>query len=191
MTQHTFPFQFVANDLSLDLVNTRINAEAAIHDLIETPSQLAQWLQEVGLNCPVDTWTKVEFAKLHQLRDALAQVSNAVIEHTEVNPDAIALINTHLLNHRSDLRLSKNTHGFQVSKRDLPLSASALMGLIAFTAAEMFASTDSKRLKVCAHTDCVLVFKDISKSGKRRWCSMDTCGNRSKVAAFRSSGEGR
>jgi predicted RNA-binding Zn ribbon-like protein len=30
----------------------------------------------------------------------------------------------------------------------------------------------------------VLLFLDTSRSHTRRWCSMEQCGNRSKVAAF-------
>ncbi|WP_428243533.1 CGNR zinc finger domain-containing protein [Gynuella sp.] len=34
--------------------------------------------------------------------------------------------------------------------------------------------------------DCTLVFLDTTKSHRRRWCSVVLCGNRMKVAAFRS-----
>jgi len=190
MTQHIFPFQFVANDLALDFVNTRIRAGTQIHDLIATPARLSLWLQEVGLDCPLDNWTDKDFKELYELRDVLTHTSWAAIEGSEVDRDAIRLINNHLLNHRSDLNLSKNEHGFHVTKRDVPLSSTDLLGLLAYITAQMLSSTDSKRLKNCAHADCILVFKDISKSGRRRWCSMETCGNRSKVAAFRAGGNG-
>jgi hypothetical protein len=32
---------------------------------------------------------------------------------------------------------------------------------------------------------CSLLFVDTSRSGRRRWCSMERCGNRAKVAAHR------
>ncbi|CAI8905665.1 MULTISPECIES: CGNR zinc finger domain-containing protein [Pseudomonas] len=41
-------------------------------------------------------------------------------------------------------------------------------------------------VRQCEAHDCVLLFHDLSKSHRRRWCSMATCGNRMKVAAFRS-----
>lgn len=37
------------------------------------------------------------------------------------------------------------------------------------------------RLRQCEHESCVLWFVDVSKAGRRRWCSMDTCGNRAKA----------
>ncbi|WP_223192907.1 CGNR zinc finger domain-containing protein [Paenibacillus sedimenti] len=40
------------------------------------------------------------------------------------------------------------------------------------------------RIRKCEHEDCILHFVDTSKSGKRRWCSMEACGNRHKAAEF-------
>lgn len=44
---------------------------------------------------------------------------------------------------------------------------------------------DWYRLKVCAAEDCQWVFYDESRNRSRRWCSMEACGNRSKVRSFR------
>ncbi|WP_167568813.1 CGNR zinc finger domain-containing protein [Brevibacillus migulae] len=40
------------------------------------------------------------------------------------------------------------------------------------------------RIRKCEHDECILHFLDTSKAGKRRWCSMETCGNRQKAAEF-------
>lgn len=40
------------------------------------------------------------------------------------------------------------------------------------------------RIRKCEHENCILYFIDTSKSGKRRWCRMETCGNRQKAAEF-------
>lgn len=37
------------------------------------------------------------------------------------------------------------------------------------------------RLRRCEHERCTLWFVDTSKAGRRRWCSMQTCGNRAKA----------
>ncbi|UUZ81543.1 CGNR zinc finger domain-containing protein [Paenibacillus sp. P26] len=41
-----------------------------------------------------------------------------------------------------------------------------------------------ERIRECEHEECILHFLDTSKSGKRRWCSMERCGNRHKAAEF-------
>ncbi|WP_239585449.1 CGNR zinc finger domain-containing protein [Amphibacillus cookii] len=45
-------------------------------------------------------------------------------------------------------------------------------------------TTATVRIKKCEHAECYLHFVDTSKPGKRRWCSMELCGNRQKAAEF-------
>jgi predicted RNA-binding Zn ribbon-like protein len=42
-----------------------------------------------------------------------------------------------------------------------------------------------ERLRICANEACRWVFNDSSRSGRRKWCEMSTCGNRAKVARHR------
>lgn len=44
---------------------------------------------------------------------------------------------------------------------------------------------DDGRMRRCDARDCRIVFHDESRTGTRRWCSMQRCGNRAKVKAFR------
>jgi predicted RNA-binding Zn ribbon-like protein len=59
-----------------------------------------------------------------------------------------------------------------------------LLAAIARSAAEIIAEGAKARLRICANPHCGLFFYDESRTRRRRWCSMATCGNRSKVAAF-------
>lgn len=49
--------------------------------------------------------------------------------------------------------------------------------------AELDGSWD--RFRLCADPTCTTVFYDHSKNHSAKWCSMQTCGNRNKVRAFR------
>lgn len=42
------------------------------------------------------------------------------------------------------------------------------------------------RLRTCGGTDCPIIFLDLSRAGRRTWCSMARCGNRAKVRAYRT-----
>lgn len=57
-----------------------------------------------------------------------------------------------------------------------------LFAPLAHSAAMLFADADRNRVRKCGQ--CVLHFYDTSKKGTRRWCSMQLCGNRLKVAAY-------
>jgi predicted RNA-binding Zn ribbon-like protein len=47
------------------------------------------------------------------------------------------------------------------------------------------------RVRECAGEDCGALFLDTSRPGTRRWCSMDTCGNRAKKSTFRGKAVGQ
>jgi predicted RNA-binding Zn ribbon-like protein len=59
---------------------------------------------------------------------------------------------------------------------------SQALSSIARDAVAILAAGDG-RIRRCA--GCGRVYRDDSRTGTRRWCSMLTCGNRAKVAAFR------
>jgi predicted RNA-binding Zn ribbon-like protein len=54
--------------------------------------------------------------------------------------------------------------------------------------AEVFAGMADgtwERLKACRADGCRWAFLDTAKNRSRAWCSMQSCGNRAKVAAYR------
>ena len=59
-----------------------------------------------------------------------------------------------------------------------------LLAALARSGAEIIAEGGQARLRLCANPHCGLFFYDLSRTHRRRWCSMAVCGNRSKVAAF-------
>ena len=50
--------------------------------------------------------------------------------------------------------------------------------------ADYLASDHVEKTRGCASDDCDLYFVNQSRNGRRRWCSMSTCGNRAKVNAY-------
>ena len=47
-----------------------------------------------------------------------------------------------------------------------------------------------ERIKVCASDTCDWIFYDTSRTSRRRWCDMATCGNRAKAARHRARDRG-
>jgi predicted RNA-binding Zn ribbon-like protein len=45
---------------------------------------------------------------------------------------------------------------------------------------------DRSRIRKCGASDCEVYFLDTSKGGRRRWCSMENCGNREKQRRLRA-----
>ena len=57
---------------------------------------------------------------------------------------------------------------------------------LALIAKNFIDDCDRNRLRKCAMHDCGVLFFDRSRGGRRMWCSMSECGNRAKVARFRT-----
>jgi len=55
-------------------------------------------------------------------------------------------------------------------------------------AAQLFATADRNLVRHCEGSTCTLWFYDLTKSHRRRWCSMATCGNREKARKHRERG---
>lgn len=64
--------------------------------------------------------------------------------------------------------------------------AGQALSSIAREAIRIFRSDAAARIRQCSAEDCSLVYLDTSRSGNRRWCSMQRCGNRAKVRAHRA-----
>jgi predicted RNA-binding Zn ribbon-like protein len=70
------------------------------------------------------------------------------------------------------------------AEADTPKSA---LGLVALDAARMLGSAEERaRIRICAAPDCSARFYDRSPAGRRRWCSMRTCGNAAKARRHRA-----
>lgn len=53
---------------------------------------------------------------------------------------------------------------------------------VAWSAAELLTSSDAALVRACPGHACGWLFLD--RTGRRRWCTMATCGNRAKVKRF-------
>ncbi|MBT1157142.1 CGNR zinc finger domain-containing protein [Aminobacter anthyllidis] len=59
----------------------------------------------------------------------------------------------------------------------------AVIAFLAALSVEAYFTLPRERLRSCPR--CGWLFLDTSRGGKRRWCSMQTCGNREKVSRHR------
>jgi predicted RNA-binding Zn ribbon-like protein len=62
----------------------------------------------------------------------------------------------------------------------------AALSAVARDAVELIGGPQADRLRECAAPDCAFLFVDTSRSGLRRWCAADRCGNREHVRKHRS-----
>jgi predicted RNA-binding Zn ribbon-like protein len=112
----------------------------------------------------------------------------AVLDPTTVEPDAIDDLNDVLSEAPGVLHADPSSPHAGVSlKAPTP---SAQLRLDIATATMDILRHDTRRIRRCARPACILLFLDVSKSGRRRWCDMAVCGNRAKVAAHHARTRG-
>lgn len=146
--------------------------------IIVTRTDLDTWLAEQiapGLN-PV---TSHECEQALQLRDALTRAVKFAAEQDQ-QPSERDIASIVQVASQPDLPPTFPGH----EPKDL-FDASRALSTIARDAV-MQLRDHGDRLRTCRGDGCPIVFLDLSRAGKRAWCTMTRCGNRAKVRAFRT-----
>ncbi|ODU01588.1 MAG: hypothetical protein ABS81_20335 [Pseudonocardia sp. SCN 72-86] len=182
-------FVFLGGDVSLDFVNTLMFDRGGLVDAVPAPEELAAWVAASSLGPEFGAPTEIDsnsYAQVIDLRRALKASFDAIVTDAPVPDDSIATINDVLrAGPGSELRREPNSGALHLRLRiDLALDSRPLPWLLADAGAALIVGGKASLLRRCAnHDTCVLMFLDTSRSKTRRWCSMELCGNRSKVAA--------
>jgi predicted RNA-binding Zn ribbon-like protein len=67
-----------------------------------------------------------------------------------------------------------------------PITGPQLLSTVARDAIELLTGPMAARIRQCASHACSLIFVDTSPPGRRKWCSMERCGNIDKQRALRT-----
>jgi predicted RNA-binding Zn ribbon-like protein len=129
-------------------------------------------------------------AHIRAARTALREVVESIVAGLPAPASAVATVNA-LLRAHCVVELVLHDGILVARHRHLgdPL-ADALAGLAA-PLVESVAAGETERLRICANDGCRWVFEDTSPTGRRRWCSMASCGNRAKAARHRARQRGQ
>ena len=183
MQPNDYQFVFIGNSPAVDFTNTEMVVRGEPMDLLRNDADLVHWAQEAGFYIR-SRLSSGDLSAARELRAALKEVFQARIDGHPARRKAVAVINRHLANHctRKVLLASGDGSEFELAPSGVALSIPGLLAHLAHEGAVLLASPQAEQLSRCSNPDCVLTFIDTSRSHKRRWCSMDTCGNRAKVA---------
>jgi predicted RNA-binding Zn ribbon-like protein len=146
------------------------------------PADLADWLRIHYPDVAHEVGDR-ELADALALRRAVTNALLAAVRGAAPAPDDVDIINLYAAIPDIPPALEGGT---RQAGRGAPRVGQALSEL-ARQAVELFAPRERDRIRECAADDCGYVFYDESRSGNRRWCSMQRCGNRAKVRRFRAA----
>lgn len=183
--QPSSPPLFLADNLALDFINSEYGTGEERHDCFEDNLSVIDWLETAGL-VPKGTEAPDDLLfEARQLRDAARAVVHAAMKSVAAN---LTVINKVLLAGRPEIALQwdENTQRYRVDVCSDALSSAGLLWPIADALVKLVTDDKFEYVRQCEAHNCILLFHDLSKSHRRRWCSMATCGNRMKVAAYRN-----
>jgi len=188
-------FLFVGNHLALDFLNTRPILEGAPRELLPDAAALERWLIASGIvtsqkdRALVRLWRDSREAhafvrKLVGFRERL----RAAVLRLEVGllpgNAFVAEMNELLRQHPQFVQLSKHRSELVLDLSAAPRSPDDVWTPIVAATSKLLSEVEPSRIRKCQAESCVVHFYDTSKKGSRRWCSMNICGNRLKVAAY-------
>jgi len=115
------------------------------------------------------------------LREAIYRVFHAVSDGRPPAPADLVMLNAALAQAPARRRIVRGAAGFGWSIAQPVPGAAAMLAPVLWSAADLLAGPDLARVRYCANDQCQWLFIDDSKNRSRRWCSMESCGNRAKA----------
>jgi len=186
-------FFFVGNHLALDFLNTRPVLAEGPKELLPDVDALVRWLVASGVLTRQDgktlarKWRDMPQAALF-LRELLKfrERLRAIVVRQEagfsVSTAFIAELNSLLKRYPRRITLQRKGEKLDLDAAFETEKPNDVWAPIATAVAELLSNLPPARLRKCEA--CVVHFLDTSKKGSRRWCSMNICGNKIKVAAY-------
>ena len=152
-------------------------------DAIDAPVGLAAWLREHEL---IERKSKSLFStddvrRVQQIREDLRMLT----ARNNGNDCVCATAELEAASERSHYAMVLDPATNTCILRPMATGIDGALGRILAAVHTAMLERSWGRLKSCADETCRWAYFDHSKNGCSRWCSAETCGNRSKVKRFR------
>jgi predicted RNA-binding Zn ribbon-like protein len=180
-------------DLCLDFANTLFwrgsNPEESLHDFAE----LLEWCVKAAVlskheaieyrplakNDPAQA--SEIFSEAIAMREAIYRIVYSAASGKVPAETDLRTLNEGLKRApvRGRIEHSGNAFGWRVERTKS--AAAAMLAPVLWSAADLLVGPSLARVRHCANDRCLWLFLDESKNSTRRWCSMQSCGNRAKA----------
>ena len=173
---------------SVDFVNTLRERWRRRVETLVTSDDLATWLHRAGVTSEPLAVPRVVLGEARELREAIDAGIAAAVAGEAPPRAAVTTIDDWLVHAGGRPHLAVDATGAPVlGERVASDSARRALGTLALDAAEILGTPEGRaRLRICGADDCSARFYDRSPAGRRRWCSMSTCGNTAKARRHRA-----
>lgn len=182
MAEDATAFWFGSGHVALDLSLSGGADWRSRWERLHRPTDLDAWLAECALGVDGVRSSQRDLVLAQDLREGLWETTQALASGEPMPEAAVATLNEHA--GRPPLRRQLRVD--RTCVWDGP-TARAALATIATSAIELLsADVATSGLRRCEGERCHLLFVDTSPARRRRWCSMERCGNRHKVRTHRA-----
>lgn len=175
-------FRFRAGRLCLDLTSTVRRRHVGPIEQLGCPADLTSWLAGAGVSPVPGAVTEGELLRARELREAIYRLAHARIAGNELPSPDLDVVNAAAGVPVPVPQLTADAGVRWIS--DAPGAAG--LAAVARDCIDLIGGPLAGRIRECLAEDCAYLFLDASRSGQRRWCAMNRCGNRSHVREFRA-----
>jgi predicted RNA-binding Zn ribbon-like protein len=180
-------FKWLGGRTSLNFVATVGHRRDRAFERMPEPTDLAHWFRGSGLTDDVVDVSASDLAKARVLREAIYRLFTATRLGKPFDASDLAEVNRWTARPLPGTGLGLVRGILAPTRPDL--DADGLLSLVARDATDLLSGPLARRIRECDRDDCTILFLDESRSGARRWCSMDSCGARSKMSTYRARRE--
>jgi predicted RNA-binding Zn ribbon-like protein len=124
-------------------------------------------------------------ARVRLFREALHRTLRSLMLGRLPEPGDLALLDAEIGAARKRETLTPSHDGLRWEWRDPGGRLDSPLWPVTRSAAALLTSGDLSRLRQCGGERCGWLFLDRSRNRSRQWCTMEDCGNLSKVRRFR------
>lgn len=165
----------------INLCNTMANLDKKSTDFLDYPHVVKRWLVVNNLlsddkKLEAEEWETMS-RTLHELRMLSRKAMLDIKEMGALSHSFVGSLQKLLAGVSVRAKLVERE-----DKCEIQVEGTTLMDHVTFLIIQSIMDTvysiSPKRIRKCEYENCILSFVDTSKSGRRRWCSMDICGNR-------------
>ncbi len=191
-------FEYIGGDLSTDFVNTKSGRLGGPgHEHIQTYADLVEFVRQAGALSAADAKRLVADAasrpvKTTQiyrrgvaLREAIFRAFARLAEEKDPAPEDLEIIGAEAADAFAHARVVKVAGGFGWEWPDGGDPARPLWPIARAASDLLTNDRDRELIRECSDDTCAWLFVDRTKNHTRRWCDMETCGNRAKQARLR------
>lgn len=175
-----FPEFRLGKVLATSFTATLTERQGEAVERIPTPQRLVDWLAVYGLD--VDSCSLAQLDLARELRESIHAVATAAASREPLPAPAVQVVNDRSVRGRAAAVLTPE--GERRWRLGPDACVEDALSVIAADAIDVVAGERDGKLALCASPTCRAAFFDASQSRTRRWCDMNTCGNRQKKARF-------